>query len=132
MSQKPTQHPLWLPIAIALAVVVGIFFGSRFTSDKPVAENDRKLNAILNLIAQDYVDTTNLNDLVEMSIPEILSNLDPHTVYISAEELKLRTQAENQNGSTCDIGVQHQYENTSSPHKNSPEPFGIPTGAGVV
>ena len=103
MTKKPTHQTLWLPLAIALALVVGIFFGSRFTNNKPVAENDRKLNAILNLIAQDYVDTTNLNDLIEMSIPEILSNLDPHTSYFTAEDLKAST--EDLNGSFSGIGI---------------------------
>ena len=103
MKQKSTRQPIWLPLAIALAVVVGIFIGSRFTVNKPVAENDRKLNAILNLIAQDYVDTTNLKDLIEMSIPEILSNLDPHTSYFSAEDLKAAT--DDLNGSFSGIGI---------------------------
>ncbi len=103
MNQKSTRQPIWLPLAIALAVVVGIFIGSRFTANKPVAENDRKLNAILNLIAQDYVDTTNLKDLIEMSIPEILSNLDPHTSYFSAEDLKAAT--DDLNGSFSGIGI---------------------------
>ena len=91
MKQKSARQPIWIPLAIALAVVVGIFIGSRFASNKPVAENDRKLNAILQLIANDYVDTTNLQDLIEMSIPKILSNLDPHTNYFSAEALKAAT-----------------------------------------
>ena len=103
MNQKSTRQPIWLPLAIALAVVVGIFIGSRFTVNKPVAENDRKLNAILNLIAQDYVATTNLKDLIEMSIPEILSNLDPHTSYFSAEDLKAAT--DDLNGSFSGIGI---------------------------
>lgn len=103
MKPKSTRQPIWLPLAIALAVVVGIFIGSRFTVNKPVAENDRKLNAILNLIAQDYVDTTNLKDLIEMSIPEILSNLDPHTSYFSAEDLKAAT--DDLNGSFSGIGI---------------------------
>ena len=103
MNQKSTRQPIWLPLAIALAMVVGIFIGSRFTANKPVAENDRKLNAILNLIAQDYVDTTNLKDLIEMSIPEILSNLDPHTSYFSAEDLKAAT--DDLNGSFSGIGI---------------------------
>ena len=80
-----------------------MFFGQRFSNNKHVAENDRKLNAILNLIAQDYVDTTNLKDLIEMSIPEILSNLDPHTSYFSADELKAAT--EDLNGSFSGIGI---------------------------
>ena len=100
MKQKSTRQPIWLPLAIALAVVVGIFIGSRFTVNKPVAENDRKLNAILNLIAQDYVDTTNL---IEISIPEILSNLDPHTSYFSVEDLKAAT--DDLNGSFSGIGI---------------------------
>ena len=103
MKPKSTRQPIWLPLAIALALVVGIFIGSRFTANKPVADNDRKLNAILNLIAQDYVDTTNLHDLVELSIPEILSNLDPHTNYFSAEELKAAT--DDLNGSFSGIGI---------------------------
>ena len=103
MKPKSTRQPIWLPLAIAVAVVVGIFIGSRFTVDKPVAENDRKLNAILNLIAQDYVDTTNLKDLVEMSIPQILSKLDPHTSYFSADELKAAT--DDLNGSFSGIGI---------------------------
>ncbi len=103
MKQKSTRQPIWLPLAIALAMVVGIFIGSRFTVNKPVADNDRKLNAILNLIAQDYVDTTNLHDLIEMSIPEILSNLDPHTSYFSAEELRAAT--DDLNGSFSGIGI---------------------------
>ena len=103
MKQKSTRQPIWLPLAIALAMVVGIFIGSRFTVNKPVADNDRKLNAILNLIAQDYVDTTNLHDLIEMSIPEILSNLDPHTSYFSAEDLRAAT--DDLNGSFSGIGI---------------------------
>ena len=103
MKQKSTSRPIWLPLAIALAVVVGIFIGNRFSSNTRVADNDRKLNAILNLIAQDYVDTTNLKDLIEMSIPDILSNLDPHTSYFSAEELKAST--EDLNGTFSGIGI---------------------------
>ena len=103
MNQKSTRQPIWLPLAIAVAVVVGVFIGSHFAANKPVAENDRKLNAILNLIAQDYVDTTNLHDLIEMSIPEILSNLDPHTSYFSADELKAAT--DDLNGSFSGIGI---------------------------
>ena len=109
MSSKSTRQPIWLPLAIALAVVVGVVIGSRFNINKPVAENDRKLNAILNLIAQDYVDTTNFHDLVELSIPEILRKLDPHTSYFSADELKVST--DDMNGSFSGIGIQFMLIN---------------------
>lgn len=104
MKPKSARQPIWLPIAISLAVVVGLFIGNRISVNKYAVDSDRKINAILNLINQDYVDSTNLKDLVEMSIPEILSNLDPHTSYLTAEELKAST--ENKNGMTSDIGLQ--------------------------
>ena len=103
MNTKPIKQFFWIPIAIAVAVLVGIFFGLRFPNDNKVAENDRKLNAILNLIAQDYVDTTNLNDLIELSIPEILGYLDPHTSYFTAEDLKAAT--DDLNGTFSGIGI---------------------------
>ncbi|MBP3737664.1 MAG: S41 family peptidase [Muribaculaceae bacterium] len=99
----PRPHFLWMPLLIAVAVVVGIFIGNRFTSRRYAADNDRKLNTILNLIANDYVDTINIDDLIEQSIPEILSNLDPHTAYFSAEEIKAANQE--LSGSFSGIGI---------------------------
>jgi len=90
-------------------VVIGLFIGNRISPNQYAADNDRKINAILNLINQDYVDSTNIKDLIEMSIPEILSNLDPHTTYLTAEELKAST--ESMNGSTSDIGLQIEIIN---------------------
>ena len=106
MKQQSRRQPIWLPLAIAVAVVVGLFIGNRLSPSNYAADNDRKVNAILNLINQDYVDSTNLKDLVEMSIPEILSNLDPHTSYISAEEFK--SSNESASGMTSDIGIQYE------------------------
>ena len=100
---------IWLPLAIAVSVVVGIFVGNRFSNQKTTSEYDRKLNTILNLIASDYVDTVNINDLVELSIPQILSNLDPHTVYFSAKDLKAAD--EELNGSFSGIGISFQIMN---------------------
>ena len=109
MKTRPKRQLIWFPFAIAIAVVAGIFLGSRFSNNNKVAENDRKLNAILNLIATDYVDTTNLHDLIELSIPEILSNLDPHTSYFTAEDLKAAT--DDLNGSFSGIGISFMLVN---------------------
>ncbi len=103
MNKKPTYQPLWIPVVLAAAVIVGMFFGLRFPNNNKVAENDRKLNAILNLIAQNYVDTTNLNDLIELSIPEILGYLDPHTTYFTAEDLQAAN--DDLNGTFSGIGI---------------------------
>ncbi|MBO4804178.1 MAG: S41 family peptidase [Muribaculaceae bacterium] len=112
MRQKPARQPIWLPLAIAVAVVVGLLIGNLIAPDRYISDNDRKLNAILTLINRDYVDSTNLNDLVEMSIPKILNNLDPHTVYLSPEEFKAST--ENKNGATTDIGILYEIINDTT------------------
>lgn len=105
MTHKSNQRPsfLWMPLAIAVSAILGIFVGVRFGGRGYVAENDRKLNTLLNLIADDYVDTVNLDQLVEMSIPQLLSNLDPHTTYFTAEDM--RAANEELNGSFSGIGI---------------------------
>jgi hypothetical protein len=109
MKQQSSRQPIWLPLAIAVAVVVGLFIGNRISPNSYAVDSDRKVNAILSLINQDYVDSTNLHDLIEMSIPEILSNLDPHTTYFSAEEIK--AQGDHANSSMRDIGIQVEVMN---------------------
>jgi carboxyl-terminal processing protease len=96
--------PIWLTIAIALiALVAGIIVDRQFLTPKPNPENDPKVNAILNLIAQEYVDTVNLDLLVENSIFEILSKLDPHTSYFDARSPKTTTVK--YDGVIPDIGI---------------------------
>lgn len=78
---------VWIPLAIALAVVGGMMLGDLFSGKPYIVDYDRKLNTIFNLIADDYVDTVTVNDLVESAIPKILTELDPHTTYIPAKDL---------------------------------------------
>ena len=101
-----------MPLAIALSVIVGIFVGffmpnpfARFNSDE-----NRKLNTILTLIKENYVDDSiNTNDLVESAIPAILASLDPHSSYLPAKEL-IAAQEELE-GKFSGIGVQFQLSN---------------------
>ena len=46
-----------------------------------------KFGRVLNLIESYYVDTTNIKKLTENAITEMLSSLDPHSVYISKDEV---------------------------------------------
>ncbi len=47
-----------------------------------------KFGRVLNLIESFYVDTTNINKLTETAITEVLASLDPHSVYISKDEVE--------------------------------------------
>ena len=108
---SPKQPSTWLPLAIAASVVIGLFLGSRFSGQKYNADYDRKLNMILNLISDDYVDTMKIADLVELTIPELLKNLDPHTTYFTADELKQAN--EDLDGKFSGIGISFMLMNDS-------------------
>ncbi|MBE6309854.1 MAG: S41 family peptidase [Bacteroidales bacterium] len=81
------KSTILIPLIIALSIVIGILIGSGFTNDKFISNHDRKLNTILNLVSDGYVDTVNVNNIIEQTIPQLLSNLDPHTTYIPAKDL---------------------------------------------
>lgn len=94
---------IFLPIIIAVSVVTGISIGNNFSNKISVNNSDRKLKTILNLVSDGYVDTVNVSDIIEQTIPQLLSNLDPHTVYIPAKDL---TEVNNElEGSFSGIGV---------------------------
>ncbi|TXC77043.1 S41 family peptidase [Luteibaculum oceani] len=48
----------------------------------------KKFNTLLYQLDRNYVDTVNLEKVVEKSIREMLQELDPHSVYIPEKELK--------------------------------------------
>ena len=107
MDNNNHQPFSWVPIAIAASLVVGIWLGLLFSGQK-AGEYDRKLNNILNLVSNEYVDDIEVDSLIELSIPEILSNLDPHSYYLSAKELQMAE--DDLNGSFSGIGISFQLD----------------------
>ena len=67
-------------------------------------EETFKIGRTLGLIDAFYVDSANLDTLTEKAIVEILKNLDPHSTYISAKDVKEMN--EPLNGNFEGIGVQ--------------------------
>jgi carboxyl-terminal processing protease len=76
-------------------LVLGIFVGATFNWNKhdgiiPIDGNYRynKLGALLRYVEQEYVDTVEEKKWVDETIVQLLQNLDPHSTYITAEELQ--------------------------------------------
>ena len=87
---KSKRIYIWLPLCIALSIAVGILIGNLFSVFTPVRKifgGSNKLETIFEYVNKSYVDTVNVNELVEDAIPTILAGLDPHSVYISAENM---------------------------------------------
>ena len=86
---------VFLPIIFAVLLAAGIFIGSKLNFSSPSArflqpdkKSSDKLNSVLNFIEEEYVDTVKKDVLVEKAITDLLQNLDPHSVYITAQEVK--------------------------------------------
>lgn len=108
MSQHKTSR--YIPIIIAISIVVGItigtFYANQFSNNRIgiINTSSNKLNGLLQIIDNKYVDTVNMHELIEDAMPQILGELDPHSSYIPAKDL----QAVNDDlkGSFSGIGVQ--------------------------
>ncbi|MCG8386507.1 MAG: PDZ domain-containing protein, partial [Cytophagales bacterium] len=104
-----SKYHIRLPIILTVGVAAGILIGATF-SDKPtVVQNDlgksmQKFKEVLTMIDRNYVDEVNTDELVEEAIVNMLSHLDPHSAYISAED-KIRANEDLQ-GNFEGIGIE--------------------------
>jgi carboxyl-terminal processing protease len=82
-----------LPFLLSLALVVGIFIGfivsfNSFGKASVFVKTEyNKISNILDFAEVYYVDTLNREDLEEMAIEKLLTQLDPHSYYISSKEM---------------------------------------------
>jgi len=103
---------IWYPLVISIAIVLGIVIGNYISTKKFTLDKDRKINAVLNLIQSEYVDSIDVKDLVEQAIPAIIGNLDPHSYYIPASDI--RAENEKLDGSMSGIGVSFMMNDTAN------------------
>lgn len=98
---------IWLPVIITASIALGIFIGNHYLNlnqgKRRTYAGNNKINAVLDIIDKQYVDTVNMNKLVEGSIAKIFGELDPHSVYIPAEDVAMVN--EDLEGSFSGIGV---------------------------
>lgn len=85
-------------------ILSSLFIISQSVLSQELNENTFKLGRALSLIDAFYVDSTDINKLTETTIIELLHNLDPHSVYISAKDVKEMN--EPLNGNFEGIGIQ--------------------------
>ena len=90
--RKPSTSNPYAPFIYALILAFGVMLGfviNSITIGKQAMGNRNydKIEDVLNYISFKYVDTINRAQLLDKSIDKILSNLDPHSVYIPAKDL---------------------------------------------
>ncbi|WP_302462242.1 S41 family peptidase [Phocaeicola plebeius] len=110
--------PFLLAICLIAGIAIGTFYANHFSGNKLgiINTSSNKLNALLRIIDDQYVDTVNMGELVEEAMPQILSELDPHSSYIPAKDLEAVNA--DLKGSFSGIGIQFTIQNDTI-HVNS-------------
>ncbi|GAB1451931.1 hypothetical protein MASR2M47_19870 [Draconibacterium sp.] len=57
------------------------------SAQESVQQNQLKFGRLLRLVDGYYVDSVNIGELTEKAIVSVLSELDPHSVYMSKDEV---------------------------------------------
>ncbi len=89
-NKKNRFMPLIMAVCVVVGIIIGTFYANHFSGNRLniINNGSSRLSNLLHIIDDQYVDSVNINDLVEKAIPQILAELDPHSVYISAKDVE--------------------------------------------
>ena len=106
MNNKNRFMPLIMALCIIIGIVIGTFYANHLSGNRLsiINSSGNKLNSLLQIVNDQYVDTVNIDSLVEGAMPQILSELDPHSVYISAKDVQAAN--DDLKGSFSGIGIE--------------------------
>ncbi|HJU45887.1 MAG TPA: S41 family peptidase, partial [Chitinophagaceae bacterium] len=117
MRHERKESKAWFPILFALVLITGMYAGFRLRDTAQQGQgllNTGKrspVQQILDLIRLKYVDSINTDTLADVAIKDILSQLDPHSVYIPPVEVP--EVMEDLQGNFQGIGIEfHIYKDT--------------------
>jgi carboxyl-terminal processing protease len=88
-NSKEVYKPFIYSLILAFGVMIGFVVNTITSGKQNLMQSGSydKINDIINFIDMKYVDTVNREELVDKTIDKLLSNLDPHSVYIPAKDL---------------------------------------------
>ncbi|MCE2895524.1 MAG: S41 family peptidase [Flammeovirgaceae bacterium] len=88
-ENKNSNYQISLPLILCIGLAAGVLIGAGLTSKSggsEVNQDIQKLREVLTLVKKEYVDETKTEGLVEDAIAHLLSQLDPHSAYISSKD----------------------------------------------
>lgn len=115
--ERSRTRAVLLPLLLGVALAAGFLLGARLGGtgvggpalfDARRNNPGTKLQRVLDLVEQQYVDTVQEGKLVDDVLQYMLQQLDPHSYYISAEELSAAE--EPLEGSFMGIGVEFSIQ----------------------
>lgn len=116
-------------LIVVIIFIAGFLVGKKYDiavdeNDKLVgleySDNEQKIRRLVSLIDNQYIENVNTDSLVDKTITQMLSNLDPHTTYLDKKSIQRVTQQ--MSGSFQGIGVQiKSYQDTMVISRVMPE-----------
>lgn len=105
-NRKNRYMPLLMALCVAIGIVMGTFYANHFSGNRLniINSGSNRLNNLLHIIDDQYVDNVNIDSLVDKAIPQILADLDPHSVYISAKDVQATN--DDLKGSFSGVGIE--------------------------
>ena len=108
MNMKKSNRfmPLIMAVCMIIGIMIGSFYANHFSGNRLniINSGSNRLSNLLHLIDDQYVDKVNIDSLVDVAIPQILADLDPHSVYISAKDAQ--AVADDLKGSFSGVGIE--------------------------
>ena len=111
----PSRRPAtWMPLLLAVALIMGILVGMQLAgsnalaapvSELPATNGQGKIEELIRYVEAKYVDEVDREALVQKTIDHLLGQLDPHSNYISREDLLAVN--EQLDGSFVGIGIEY-------------------------
>lgn len=118
MEEIDKKYNIWLPLALSVMMAIGMTLGYTMNEkdENPLIQKINKsidepafgqVEELIRFVESRYVDSIDRNELIEAGISEILTRLDPHSIYISPDELERINN--DMNGSFKGIGIEIFY-----------------------
>ncbi len=103
--KRQSYIPLIVAVSIVIGMAIGFFVIGKQKDDTQTSySKNAKISYILDLIDREYVDKTNRDSLTDDAIRALLVELDPHSVYLTADQVKKEN--DEMKGNFDGIGVQ--------------------------
>lgn len=105
-QNKNRFMPLIMAVCVIIGIMIGSFYANHFSGNRLniINSGSNRLNNLLHIIDDQYVDKVNIDSLVEKAVPQILAELDPHSVYISAKDVQAAN--DDLQGSFSGVGIE--------------------------
>lgn len=92
MVKENNKMKKYTPTLLVLSALIGTFIGFYLADIQQktiiIPSGMNKVDELMELVHRCYVDSLEMNEIIEKTMPKILTELDPHSTYIPAKDLE--------------------------------------------